>query len=196
MPGHAARLCGPHTAVDQAQVTYDGGINLKSCGIKHDWTRPSCFVEKFTVNWINPKARWVKSRRHPIPCIAVFFSICSEQTDAQAQVQSEVTPDFPVILEIGFGNFEALIVASLCRVLREALDESLKIVRRVESRLNQKIRERISSTVREVAECQQSLRVSRGRANGVVILIALRVHKLSTELESVFADGFTDVVPD
>ena len=89
---------------------------------------------------------------------------------------------FPVILEVRLGDLETLVVTRAPGILRKALNESLRIMRGIERRFDQKIGECISRAVREIAEGQQALLVAGCCSNGIVILVALRVDELRAKL--------------
>ncbi len=151
MSFHATCGRATNTAADKTQIADNTGVQLKRNGVKghHISTK-----EKIAIHRVNGEFPGIESRRIPVPGVAVLFPVSTEQAHAQAEIQGKSGLDSPIVLDVGFRNLKALVVSALCRVLREALNKAFRRAVGVCVGLNQKISERVSGAVGEIAVSQ------------------------------------------
>src|SRR5580658_710888 len=190
---HATRGRATKAALHQAQVADHARVHLESNGIERYRLRVVVLVQKLPINWVNRKSCRIESRRFPVPRITVLLAISTKQTYSHAQVQSKVVSYLPIVLEIRLGDLVTLVVTVLRGILSETLNVSSRISCHVDS-FQQEVGKGISRAVRQIVVGQEALFVARSRADGIVVLVALVVNILRSELKSVFADRFAHVV--
>src|ERR1700722_2555325 len=172
MPFHASRRGTIYPALNQAEIAYYPGIQLKRARVEGHRRRGRVLVQEHAAERIHAKSRGIEFGRFPVPGIVIFLAVSAKQADSQAYVQRKSRSYLPVVLKIRLTDLVSLVVPTLRRILGKALYVSGG--NSVKHCLSQKISEGISCAVRQVAESQQPLQITRSSADCVVFLIALR----------------------
>jgi len=193
MPIHTAGRNTVDTALNQTEVAHYAGVQLESARIERYRGRASVLIEKHATRWVYCKSCWIEFCRFPVPCIVIFLAVSAKQTDPQAQIQRKSRNYFPVVLEVRLTDLVSLVIATLRRILSEALDVACGNTTS-SHRLNQEVSEGIPRAVRQIAESQQPLNVAGSSPDRVVGLIALRKYVLASEMQRMLAHRFANLI--
>ena len=183
MPAHAAvgnaALSASNDAIDYSWV--------KIAEIKRDRIGSRGIDKKSRRGIDDGRRRQSRTERLGLPVIRVqiFFMPSAEETQAQAEVHRQLRRDMPVVLEIRLAHSVAIVIAALRAILLIGTNAAV-----------QEIRECIAGGLDAalIGEGQDTLQISRGRADGRIGFVLLRQNHLKAEEKRVLSQDLGDVI--